>query len=179
MSLADSSAPDLFDVVTAPASIEPGEGAVAVELPADDAAALGALAARLGLAPSAIWRAAWALTLARLAGVSRVRVGRDESVAVIDVPADGELAPWLVDAALAGEPGPGRPPEEPAPQSAWMEMEIEQAPSPSESGPELRWHARGTAGASARFPLVRPRTYPPRTAGPMRAGLGIEGTAGG
>ncbi|HSK01875.1 MAG TPA: hypothetical protein VK932_11565, partial [Kofleriaceae bacterium] len=76
MSPAEPSESDLFDVVTAPISVEPGEGTVTVDL-GPDAAAFAALAARLGLPPAAIWRAAWALTLARLAGTSRVRVGRD------------------------------------------------------------------------------------------------------
>jgi amino acid adenylation domain-containing protein len=202
----DTSEPDLFDVVTAPTSIEPGEGTASVELDAAEAAALGALAARLGLAPAAIWRAAWALTLARLAGTGRVRIGRAEgatggapgawagTIAEIDVPGDGELAPWLGAAAVAGaqvKPGAaagadgagadGAGADGPAtgqtnghaaggnghapaaaraaaddaapPQSAWVEAEAAQAPG--EDGPALRWLARGSAGATARFLLAR------------------------
>jgi hypothetical protein len=103
MSAADPSESDLFDVVTAPTSVEQGEGTVTVEL-GPDAAAFAALATRLDLPPAALWRAAWALTLARLAGTSRVRVGRDGAVAVIDVPPEGELLPWLVAVAAAGAP---------------------------------------------------------------------------
>lgn len=152
MSLADTSEPDLFDIVTAPAAVEPGEGTVTVELDAADAAALAALAGKLGLAPASIWRAAWALTLARLAGAARVRVGRGEAVAVVNVPPDGELAAWLVEASAAGA---GAAPAEAAapPQSAWREDG--QAPLPGEGGPALCWHARGSAGATARFQLAR------------------------
>ena len=75
MSASDATDADLFDVVTAPSIARPGADAVTVELDPGDAAALAALAARLHLESGAIWRAGWALVLARLIGVERVRVG--------------------------------------------------------------------------------------------------------
>src|SRR5262249_22258770 len=93
---------DLFDVVIA-APAAGGEETLAVELDAADADALAALAERIGLAPAAIWRAAWAVLLARLAGVRRVRLGGAGAGGdvAIEVPAAGELAPWLIAAATA------------------------------------------------------------------------------
>jgi amino acid adenylation domain-containing protein len=75
----DSEAADLFDVVTAPAAVEAGVHAGPDQPVGGDAAVV---------------RRAWAITLARLAGSGRVRIG-DE---VIEVAADGALT------ASPGEP---------------------------------------------------------------------------
>ena len=66
--------PDLFDIVT-PSTLGSGFDSVTIALGATESTALVALAAALGLEPTAIWRAGWALTLARLAGVERVASG--------------------------------------------------------------------------------------------------------
>src|SRR5262249_39113963 len=126
--------PDLFDIVS-PATHGDGHDELAVELPAADANALAALARRVAIPSAAIWRAAWAITLARLAGVERARIGRVvregvDTVASIDVPRTGELAAWLATAAVAGAPnGAAKPapfgaakPASDAPQSAWSDI---------------------------------------------------------
>ncbi|TMQ20175.1 MAG: hypothetical protein E6J91_04550 [Deltaproteobacteria bacterium] len=155
---------DLFDVVAPPAAAGTGDDTAAVELEAGDAEALAALAARLGIAPGAIWRAAWALLLARLAGVRTVRIGGSAGApaasAVIEVPASGELAPWLIAVAGAGANGhavhgahgaAGRGDGD-APHSAWGEV----APAPhGEGGPALVWNAPGASAAIARFAAAR------------------------
>ena len=159
MSVLDPTEPDLFDVITAPAAVGTGEDRAAVELAAADAAALGALAERVGLPPAAIWRAAWALVLARLAGVERVRVGGcvigadelERGGCVIDVPAAGELAPWLAGAAAARPEAAGGA----ASQSAWADPEPAPAPALTGDGPALIWQARGAGAAVARFDAAR------------------------
>ncbi|HEU4733455.1 MAG TPA: AMP-binding protein, partial [Kofleriaceae bacterium] len=166
MSLPSSDA-DLFDVVTAPAVASLREDAVTVELPPADAAGLAALAARLELDPPAIWRAAWALLLARLIGVEHVQIARGPaailegdrrntpagwSAIAIDVPASGELASWLTGGA-AGRPAHsnGAPPRaagpsgDPTPQSGWADGDR----GSGEAGPALVWHVRGGNGGSA------------------------------
>ena len=90
---------DLFDVIAASPS-GTGEDTIAIELSSSDAAALTALAQRTGSSAAAIWRAAWALLVARLGGATEVRLGSDP----IAVPREGELAPWL---AAVAKPGPG------------------------------------------------------------------------
>ncbi|HEY0481708.1 MAG TPA: amino acid adenylation domain-containing protein, partial [Kofleriaceae bacterium] len=166
MILADSTDGDLFDVVTAPGALDAGERAVMVELAAADAAAVTALAEQTGAERDAIWRAAWAFVLARLIGVPRVRIGRwiangtpgrvtaTLRVVAIDVPAAGELAPWLV--AVAAAPvrdsnGVARASAaDPAPHSAWADADR----GPEDGGPALVWHVRG-ASATARFDGAR------------------------
>jgi len=142
---ADSTEADLFDVVTAPLAVGAGADTdtVTVELPATDATALAALAARLGLGAEVIWRAGWALVLARLIGVARVRVGGSEGMAAaIDVPATGELAPWLAAVAAAVPVASAAP----VPQTAWDAGE--RAPAEDgDAGPALIWHVRGEASA--------------------------------
>jgi amino acid adenylation domain-containing protein len=134
---------DLFDVLAVSTS-GAGEDSIAIELAPGEAAALAALAQRTGLAAAAIWRAAWALVLARLAGVAQVRVGR----AAIAVPRDGELAPWLAAAAAAGATnGTGTIGDA---QSAWAERDT----APSDDGTAVIWRATD-AGATVRFARAR------------------------
>ena len=64
-----------------------------MELEPADAAALAGLAARTGIATGAIWRAAWALLLARLIGVERVRVGGTARTAMVPAPARSLRSP--------------------------------------------------------------------------------------
>ena len=89
---------DLFDVVTAPTVVGAREDAVAVELDAAGATALAALAARFGLGVDVLWRAGWALVLARLIGVPRVRIGRAGATVAIDVPSHtrGATTPFVM-----------------------------------------------------------------------------------
>ena len=141
---ADAPEADLFDVVTAPATVGAGEDAVTVELPAADATALAALAARLGLGAEAIWRAGWALLLARLIGVSRVRIGGSAgTAAAIDVPTAGELSPWL--SAVAAADPVAVASSDLAPQTAWDAGERAPA-ADSDAGPALIWRVRGGTG---------------------------------
>jgi len=79
---------DLLDLVSAPAG-QLGRDEIGVTTSHGDA--IAALATRAGVPAAEVWRKAWALTLARLGGVGRVRVGG----AVIDVPKLGELVAWL------------------------------------------------------------------------------------
>jgi len=79
---------DLFDVVSGGS----GEARVTVEA---EAAPLDALARRAGVDVPAIWRATWALVLARLGGVERVRLGRNDTITTIDVPREGDVVAWL------------------------------------------------------------------------------------
>ena len=67
---ADAGASDLLDIVTAAATAA-GEDAVTIELAADDAARLAQLAQQVGIDGDAIWRAGWALVLARSIGFWR------------------------------------------------------------------------------------------------------------
>src|SRR5689334_2939207 len=84
---------DLFDVVTVGAAGS-GQGVRTVDV---DAEPLEALARRAGVEVAAIWRATWALVLARLAGVERVRVDG----ALVDVPREGEVVTWLRTTSIA------------------------------------------------------------------------------
>ena len=73
----------LFDVVmSAGAQSGDDQSPVTLELDPATGGALDALATRLALAPSTIWRATWALVLARLAGTTAV-------------PNTGDVAAWL------------------------------------------------------------------------------------
>ncbi|MEO7730650.1 MAG: AMP-binding protein, partial [Kofleriaceae bacterium] len=140
MSRAVDSEADLFDVVSAPTGAATGEDAVHVALAEPDA--LARLAARLGVAGEAIWRGAWAITLARLAGVTRVRLARDAggwTAITIDVPEAGELA-WLADDAATAA-------HEPA-HSGWSDRAI------TDDGPALIWQVT-ERGAVARFAAGR------------------------
>ncbi len=99
---------DLFDLVAGPwadAAGHPTE--LTVELAAADASELAVLAGQLRVTTRAIWRAGWALLLARLGGGTQARIGH----ATIDVPASGALASWLT--GTAGAQG------EDAGQTAW------------------------------------------------------------
>ncbi|HEX3477593.1 MAG TPA: AMP-binding protein, partial [Kofleriaceae bacterium] len=169
MTPAEPSADDLLDITTAATTAGTGEDAVTVELAAADAARLAELAQRAGVATDAVWRAGWALVLARLIGVARVRIGMWPAggaaepaaapVAVaVDVPGEGELAPWLTGVAAAapvrGSNGVGRvgtASGEPAPHTAWSDGE--RAPSGA-GGPAVVWHSRGPS-ATARFAAQR------------------------
>ena len=144
---------DLLDLVPM-ASGSPGEPTVTVTVTVTaDAAALAALSMRTGLDAGAIWRASWALLLARLGGVERVRVGRQrasgvDTTSTIDVPRAGDVAAWLAGAAQAGAtdeasaPGP--------PHAVWMDTDTTLAAD----GPALRWSVDG-ARATATFSTVR------------------------
>ncbi len=101
--------PDLFDVV--PVSTT-GTGTGRVTLVADG---VETAAARTGLDAAAIWRVTWALVLARLAGVERVRIGCGAGVAMIDVPRAGDVDAWLRAAAAT----PAHPAQADPPQTAW------------------------------------------------------------
>ncbi len=143
---------DVLDVVAvAPGGT--GEDTITVELAPADARALAELATRAGLPVPALWRAAWALVLARLAGVTRVRIGRlaaTASIAVIAVPREGELAPWLAAAAAAGAPNGAGSPSPSLPQTVWTE-----APASTLGDAALLWHATDASRAVARFALAR------------------------
>jgi len=159
---ADSTDADLFDIVTAPVAIGAREDAITVALEPGEAAAVAALATRAGVEPPAIWRAAWVLMLARLAGLGRARVGGVG--AAIDVPVAGELVPWLVAvAAPAGHGSNGASNgasngvmaavSDTEPQSAWVDDET--APT-ADGGPALIWQARSAGEAAvARFSGAR------------------------
>jgi hypothetical protein len=84
---------DLFDVVTVGAAGS-GQGVRTVDASAES---LEALARRAGVEVAAIWRATWALVLARLGGVARARV---ES-SLVDVPREGEVVAWLRTSSIA------------------------------------------------------------------------------
>ena len=102
--------PDLFDVV--PVSTT-GTGTGRVTLVADG---VETAAARTGLDAAAIWRVTWALVLARLAGVERIRIGCGAGgVAMIDVPRAGDVDAWLRAAAAT----PAHPAQADPPQTAW------------------------------------------------------------
>ncbi|HEX2685662.1 MAG TPA: amino acid adenylation domain-containing protein, partial [Kofleriaceae bacterium] len=153
---ADSAEADLFDIITAPAVVSAGEDTLTVELDAAGAAALAALAVRLGLGVDAIWRAAWALVLARLFGTTEVRIGRPARgdagtpwiAKKIDVPASGDLLSWLGTVAAADQaPAEGGP----APQTAQTAWDDGEGVPVEEDGPALIWHTRvknGAAGAA-------------------------------
>ena len=103
--------PDLLDVVIVSAA---GSGTDTVAIEADG---VESAAARTGLEATAIWRATWALVLARLTGGERVRIGRGSQVVAIEVPGEGAVDAWLAVAAAApaaADPTPGDPPH-----SAW------------------------------------------------------------
>jgi amino acid adenylation domain-containing protein len=170
---AESTDADLFDIVGAPTALGAGEDSVRVALDPADAAALAALAARTQIAAAAIWRAGWALVLARLAGVEQVRIALPGkagawTAAVIAVPGSGELAGWLAMAATAAEPhvangvshgsnGVSAVARAAAgaaalPHSGWSDGDAGLAPV-AEHGPALVWQIasdpdRGASGAS-------------------------------
>ena len=155
MTRADSEA-DLFDVVTAPRAVGAGEDTVTVAAEVDRTArpsggadgrghapTVEALAAQLGVGVDALWRGAWAITLARLAGVERVRIAREAgdgwAAVVVTVPAEGALS-WLAEDAAT-------PASEPA-HSAWSTRPL------TDDGPALLWQVTPT-GAQARFAAAR------------------------
>ncbi|HEX3759865.1 MAG TPA: amino acid adenylation domain-containing protein, partial [Kofleriaceae bacterium] len=165
---ADATA-DLFDVIAPPAAAAEGVEELAVELAAGNAEALTAIATRLGLPPTAVWRAAWALLLARLAGVRRVRVARVSGAAAAasaiayEAPAAGELDAWLIDAASRNGVHGAAAADEAGPHSAWAEAgepdpAADQAADQAAidgAGPALVWRVAGPGGAIARFAAAR------------------------
>ena len=159
---ADSTDADLFDIVTAPAAVGAPDEEIAIALDPAGAAAVIALAARAGIEPVAIWRAGWALLLARLAGTLRARLakrgGAGWTALAIDVPAAGELAPWL--AAIAAPAAHGAngasngvhaAVSDAMPQSAWADA----ATASGDGAPALIWHLRTAGEAVARFSGAR------------------------
>ncbi|HLL20918.1 MAG TPA: amino acid adenylation domain-containing protein, partial [Kofleriaceae bacterium] len=124
---------DLFDVVMVSAAGR-GEGTVTVT-----ADGVESLAVRAGVDVEDVWRAAWAMLLARLGGTERVRVGRGERTCAVSVPRTGDVAAWLRAAANApaiiGDV-----------QSAWGDG------SPTAA---LVWRMQGTKSATATFSLAR------------------------
>ena len=159
---------DLFDIVAPLAAAGEGIDEIAVEIAAGEAEALARIAARLGLAPAAIWRAAWALLLARLAGVRRVRVARAAGAAAAgtaiayDVPGSGDLAAWLIDAAGSrpGADGAQRSAtveDDPGPHSAWVEAAADEPAdrAATQGGAALVWRAARPGVVIARFAGAR------------------------
>ena len=178
--VADATDAELFDVVVPAASAGAAEGEVWVVLEPGDAAALAALAAHIGVASDAIWRAGWGLLLARLAGAPRARIavpaagGAAWRSVAIDAPIAGELAPWLAAVAAAAPPvtnGVHAPPG-PTPQSAWRTLAVALAPDPDpEGGPALVWQADGPHRALARFAEARIDRATVERLGTLLAGL--------
>ncbi|HEY1811411.1 MAG TPA: amino acid adenylation domain-containing protein [Kofleriaceae bacterium] len=112
---------DLLDLVSPPAG-PAGEDELAITF--KDAGALTAL----GMPIDRVWRAAWAIVLARLSGTTQVAIGRER----FDVPKAGELAPWL-----AAKPQPS----DQLAQTAWQR----------EAGVVIAFEAKDASSALARF----------------------------
>ena len=123
---------DLFDAIAVtPASADSAATETAIiAIDAADLAAANALAAATGVEPELVWVAAWALVLARLAGVGAARLAHGARTLAIAVPDSGELAGWLRAIAAA-------PPADGAAHSAWSD-------GPLDGERALAW--RRTAG---------------------------------
>ncbi|MEZ4360740.1 MAG: amino acid adenylation domain-containing protein [Kofleriaceae bacterium] len=133
---------DLLDVLAVSPSAA-AEGTLNLDLTGEELAAVRALATRLQLTEPALWSAAWALLVARLAGAEAARVALGgEAARLVQVPARGDADAWLRQAIATAAPEAGG-----EATSGWAD---DGGDGPLDARLALCWTPR-TAGATARF----------------------------